>query len=57
MGPLLILIYINDLSDDLYISVKLFVSNTPLFSSVSDIIAITNKLNNDLMSVSKWVYQ
>ena len=57
MGPLLFLIYINDFSDDVYISVKLFVSNTPLFSIVSDIVAITNKLNNDLISVSKWVYQ
>ena len=57
MGPLLFLIYINDFSDDVYISVKLFVSNTPLFSIVSDIVAITNKLNNDLISVSKQVYQ
>ena len=32
-------------------------SDTPLFSIVRDIVASTNKLNNDLINVSKWVYE
>ena len=57
MGPLLFLIYINDLPDDLYISVKLFVSDTRVFFIVRDIVASTNELNNDLINVSNWVDQ
>ena len=36
LGPLLFLIYINDLSDSLEFSVKLFADNTSLFSTVYD---------------------
>ena len=57
MDPLLFLIYINYLPDDLYISVKLFSSDTPLFSIVRNITGSTNKLNNDLINVCKCVYQ
>ena len=35
VGPLLFLIYINDLADDLPSNVKLFVDNTSLFSVVT----------------------
>ena len=42
---------------DLYISVKLFVSDTLVFSIDRDIVASTNELNNDLINVSNWVDQ
>ena len=57
ISPLFILIYIKDLPDDSYISVKLFASDTSLFFIVRDIVASRNKLNNDLINGSKWVYQ
>ena len=57
MDPLLFLIYINYIPDDLYISVKLFSSDTPLFSIVRNITGSTNKLNNDLINACKCVYQ
>ena len=37
LGPLLFLIYINDLSDDLSTNAKLFADNASLFSIVRDI--------------------
>ena len=37
LGPLLFLIYMNDLSDDLLTNAKLFADDTSLFSVVRDI--------------------
>ena len=42
------LIYINDLSDDLVSTVKLFADDTSLFSVVHDSNISANELNNDL---------
>ena len=36
LGPLLILVHINDLSNDLSSNVKLFADNTSLFSVTND---------------------
>ena len=36
LGPLLILVHINDLSDDLSSNVKLFADNTSLLSVTND---------------------
>ena len=36
LGPLLFLVRIKDLSDNLYCNLKLFADDTPLFSTVSD---------------------
>ena len=57
MGPLLFLIYINDLPEGLITIAKLFADDQSLFSVVRDIAASTEELNNDLRNTSKWVYQ
>ena len=54
LGPLLFLIYINDLSDDLS---KLFADDTSLFSIVRNINTSAAHLNNDLRKISNWAFQ
>ena len=56
LGPLLFLIYINDLSKDLS-SVKLFADDTSIFSTVQDIKHSTDQLNRDLDLISNWIHQ
>ena len=48
LGPLLFLIYINDLSDGLSSNAKLFADDTSLFSVVHDINTSATELNKDL---------
>ena len=57
MGPLLFLIYINNLPEGLITNPKLFPNDTSLFSVVQDIAASTEELKNDLRNISKWEYQ
>ena len=57
LGPLLYLIYIKDLSDDLSTNAKLFASDTSLFSVVRDINTSAAHLNNDLRKISNWAFQ
>ena len=53
LGPLLFLIYINDLSDGLQCNPKLFADDTSLFATVHNIKKATNDLNNDLTKTTK----
>lgn len=53
-GPLLFLIYIHDLTDDLS-NIKLFY--TPLCSVVYNVNTLTDEVNNDLVKINKWTYQ
>ena len=57
LGPLLFLIYINDLSGDLSSKAKLFADDTSLFSVTHEITTSANKLNNDLKKISDWAFQ
>ena len=57
LGPLLFLIYINDLSGDLSSKAKLFADDTSLFSVTHDITTSANELNNDLKKISDWAFQ
>ena len=53
----LFLIYINDFSDDLIKNIKLFASNTSLFSVVHDVNTSTNDSNNDISKIKDWIIQ
>ena len=57
LGPLLFLIYINDLPNGLQCNPKLFADNTSLFPTVQNIITSTLSLNNDLTKISEWAVQ
>ena len=56
LGPLLFLIYIDDLSDDLSTTAKLFADNTSLFSIVQNVNTSVSHLNNDLSQISNWAF-
>ena len=57
LGPLLFLIYINDLPDGLNSIAKLFVDDTSLFSTVQDPNESAKYLNLDLSVISQWAYR
>ena len=57
LGPLLFLIYINNISENLESNVKLFADDTSIFSVVFDPNLSAIKLNNDLLKIQQWAYQ
>ena len=57
LGPLLFLIYINDLSDGLKSECKLFADDTSLFSVVNDINTSASDLNEDLEKTDNWAFK
>ena len=56
LGPLLFLVCINDLANELKSSAKLFADDTSLFTIVKDKHESANTLNNDPLLISKWAY-
>ena len=57
LGPLLFLIYINDLEKNIKSNVNFFADDTMLFSIVNDPLISANELNHDLKIINQWAYQ
>ena len=57
LQALFFLIYINDLSDNILSTIKLFADGTSIFSAVNDANVSADELNKDLQKISEWVYR
>ena len=57
LGPLLFLIYVNDIAESLLSLTRLFADDSSLFCSASSIIDVQGILNNDLQILSAWAKQ
>ena len=57
LGPLLFLIYINDLSDNISSEMRLFADDSSLFTRVEDVTQTQAKLESDLETITNWAFQ
>ena len=57
LGPLLFLIYINDLEKNIKSNIKFFADDTMLFSIVEDPAVSATELNHDLDIICQWAHQ
>ena len=57
LGPLLFLVYINDLPQGLRCNTKLFADDTSLFSIITSPAISSSNLNEDLLKITQWPYQ
>ena len=57
LGPLLFLIYINDLEENIKSQIRFFADDTMLFSVVQNPTSTANELNQDLETIRKWAHQ
>ena len=57
LGPLLFLIYINDLTDNITSQMRLFADDSSLFTCVKGVDETHEKLDKDLQTVTNWAHQ
>ena len=57
LGPLLFLVYINDLTDNISSDMRLFADDSSLFTCVKDIDITHEQLVTDLKTITTWVTQ
>ena len=57
LGPLLFLVYINDLEKSIKSNVKFFADDTMLYSVVKNPIQTAADLNHDLDVINQWAHQ
>ena len=57
LGPLLFLIFINDLESNIKSNIKFFANDTMFFFIVKDPGISANELNHDLDIIHKWAHQ
>ena len=57
LGPLLFLIYVNDIADSLLSLTRLFADDSSLFYSTSSILDLQGIINHDLQILSAWAKQ
>ena len=57
LGPLLVLVYINDLSSALKSNPKLLADDASLFPVIYDVNSTQIDLNQDLDKINNWAYQ
>ena len=57
LGPLLFLVYINDLTDNISSNMRLFADDSSLFIKVRDVEESQTQLMNDLDKITSWARQ
>ena len=54
LGPLLFLVYINDIVDDIHCKIRLFADDTSLYIIVDNPAEATQMLNSDMEKINQW---
>ena len=57
LGPLLFLLYINDIVEGIHASIRLFADDTSLYIIVDDPLDAAITLNSDLSRIHRWASQ
>ena len=57
LGPLLFIVYINDIVKNVKCDIRLFADDTSLFSRVNDATQTAFKICEDLDKIEKWAWQ